>query len=288
MLALALLIPLAACDKLGLPGPSLPSENSEPELTEPSLFDTVIDFAAYGTAEVEARGNTLALDLPGGGEGGVALTLNPSVTTMTVAGFLLDAPAPMNLRLTRTDGTIEYLSTENRGAVVLGPPGAVEALIYGPAEVKAKLTLTSTAPCGANTICESDGSVSIRIGESGPLAIIAKPYGPSAISAPNQAGIQANAGTPAGEYGFTLMPETPNTESLLLEFVAEAAEPINLVVQSGETKEYVSSKQGWIRIDPGSTILAYTPRARTFTISDIRVTSCTSEEPRCPQTPQAD
>lgn len=274
--ALILLSPLAACGK------PVPDTVSGADQAEPTVFDTTLDFAAFGTAAATANGSSVRTKLPGGGEGGISLALKPGVAANTVATFSIDAPAPMNFRLTRAEGTIEYLSTEGRGHVVLGPSSGSEALIYTGEAGTLTLTVGSVEPCGNGLVCEPDGSLTIRIGDAGAATtLLARAYGAAGLSHPDATSISALRGGPAGEYGFTLARETEGADTLLVEFGTEADQPINVLVQTGEQKDYVSSNQGWIRLDPGSTALAYTPGTGKFKFHGFKVTICTPDEPRC-------
>lgn len=278
-LALLLLSPVYAC---GQSGTSSQGDEAGQERPAPGVFDTTLDYAAYGNATAKAEGNALRIEMTGDGESGIALTLKSSVAKDTVATFSLDVSAPMNLRVTRPDGTVEYLSTENRGHVVLGPSAASEALIYGAGAGQLTLTTHSAETCGGGLLCAPDGAVTVRTGQPGePRTLIATPYGAAGLSHPSSDVISATRGGPAGEYGFTLTPETESNEALLVEFETDAARPINLLVQDGDNKDYISSNQGWIRLMPGSTVLAYTPGAGMFSLRNIRVSACSPEDARC-------
>lgn len=284
-LALMLFLPMASCGKTDSATSSADIAETT-ETAEPTLFDTTLDFAAYGNAAVTAIGSDIRIALPGGGEGGVSLALKPTLTADTVATFSLDAQAPLNFRLTRTDGTIDYLSTEGRGHVVLGPSSASEALIYTGEAGSLTLSVASVQPCGGSLVCQPDGSLTIRIGDAGATTtLLAKAYGAAGLSHPDTASISAIRGGPAGEYGFSLAREADSADPLLIEFSVEAAQPINVLIQNGEQRDYISSNQGWIRLDPGSTALAYTPGPGTFSFHDFRVSVCTPDEQRCVPAP---
>lgn len=278
-LALLLLSPVYACGQ-----PETPPQSGEAEQLRPApgLFDTTLDYAAYGNATAKAEGNAVRIEMSGDGESGIALTLKSSVAEDTVATFSLDAAAPMNLRVTRPDGTVQYLSTENRGHVVLGPTAATEALIYGAGAGQLTLTAHSAEACGGGLICAPDGAVTVRIGQPGePASLVATSYGAAGLSHPEAGTISATRGGPSGEYGFTLSPEVENSETLLVEFEADAPRPINLLLQDGDQKSYISSNQGWINLPPGSSVLAYTPGAGMFRLRNIRISACIPEDARC-------
>jgi hypothetical protein len=94
---------------------------SGPDQAVPTVFDETLNFAAYGTATATDNDASARTKLLGGVEGGISLALKPGLVAGTVATFSIDAPGPMNSRLTRAYGTIEYLSREGRGHVALGP-----------------------------------------------------------------------------------------------------------------------------------------------------------------------
>lgn len=279
--ALMMLSPIASCSKSDPPSPPVSFPDARYAMA-PALFDTTLDFAVYGNAEAKADGSSVRIILPGGREGGVSLALKPSITEDTVATFSVDWATPLNFRLTRGDGTMEYLSTEGRGHVVLGPTSAREALIYTGEAGNLTLTVASAEPCGGSLVCEKDGSLTVRIGDAGAATtLLARAYGAAGLSHPDATSISATRGGPAGEYGFTLARETEGADALLIKFGTEAAQPINVLVQSGEQLDYISSNQGWVRLDPGSTALAYTPRTEAFRFHGFRVSVCTPDDPRC-------
>ncbi|WP_396272494.1 hypothetical protein [Hyphomonas sp.] len=275
VLTLVLCASLAVCGKDESP----PAADEPAAPQAPGLLDTTVAHTAYGTATVDAAGDLLKIDLKGEGEGGVALALGAGVTTDTVVSFTLDAPAPLNLRLAKPDGTFEYGSTEMRSHVVLGPGGASEALLYTGASGPLNVTIASVQPCGGAVVCHPDGTVEIRIDGAAPL--IASAFGPSALSSPEAGSVTTVRGTPTGEFGFSLAPETEREAAYLLEFSVRATEPINVLVRNGENSDYISSEQGWVHLEPGSSVTAYTPGPGTFTFSNIRATDCTPEDTRC-------
>lgn len=275
VLALALCASLVGC---GRDGSSLAAD--EPAAAQAlGLLDTTVAHTAYGTATVDATADLLKIDLKGEGEGGVALALRAGVTTDTVVSFTHDAAAPLNLRLAKPDGTFVYGSTEMRSQVVLGPGGASEALLYTGASRPLNVAIASAQPCGGAVVCHRDGTVEIRIDGAAPL--IASAFGPSALSSPEAGSVTAIRGTPSGEYGFSLAPKMEREAAYLLEFSVGATEPINVLVKNGENSDYISSEQGWVHVEPGSNVTAYTSGPGTFTFSNIRATDCTLEDARC-------
>ena len=283
VLALAVCASLVACGKDG--SPPAAKDGSPPAADEPAaaqavgLLDTTVAHTAYGIATIEATGDLLKINLKGEGEGGVALALRAGVTTDTVISFTHDAAAPLSLRLAKPDGTLEYGSTEMRSHVVLGPGGSAEALLFTGASGPLNVAIASAQPCGGAVVCLPDGTVEIRIDGAAPL--IASAFGPSALSSPEARSVSAMRGTPSGEYGFSLTPETEREAAYLLEFSVGATEPINVLVKNGDKNDYISSEQGWVRVEPGSSVTAYTPGPGTFTFSNIRATDCTPEDTRC-------
>lgn len=274
-LSFVLMMSLAACGE----GDTF-SKKGQIE-SESSLFDTMLNFATFGDADIKADGNSISVTMRGG-ESGIAISLKPSITTNTVVTFSIDAPAPLNLRLTKADGSIDYMSTESRGHVVLGPTAAVEALVYGTSAGALTFTAGTAETCGGSLLCSPDGSVAVRIGPvGGTSTLIAQAYGASGLSHPDSNSIAALRGGPAGEYGFTLARETEGGEALILEFEAKAEHPVNLLVQSGDKKDYISSNAGWILLLPGSSALAYTPVSGSFALQNMIASVCTPDEPRC-------
>lgn len=278
-----ILVTAAGCDQFETATDAQKVAEPEPEMiAEPSLFDTALTFAAYGASTTTIEGNSVQVTLTGGGEGGVAISLRPELTSDTVIGFTLDAPAPMNLRLARTDGAFDYLSTENRGHVILGPNAAIEALIYSAQASVFTLTVIDVQSCGGPLVCAANGSVSVLIGEAGSFtALLAEPFGAAALSSTAPDAIVAARRALSGEYGFTLTRAGPGQEDLLVEFQAVATSPVNVMVEANGIKEYSSSEQGWIQMPAESNITVYTPEVPTFEFAQMKVSACTPEEIRC-------